>query len=307
MRIAVTGASGFLGRHVVPQLAGLGHDVVVLSRRAGSSCPGVRVVAGALQDASAVRALVDGADVLLHLAAAGVSGDRIWPDLVATNIDAQVLLIEAAAAARVSRVVVTGTCNEYRGQGVLPEAPCAGNLDARCDEDSPLQGADPYGTTKAAGGLLVRAMSRDNGLECIYLRLASMYGAGDNDRKFLPSLVRAMLSMQSFDMTGGEQVREWLHVSDAATAVRAFVETENVPASDVLNIGTGEGASIHDVALHVAACARAKPELLRFGAHLYRRNEVHRLVMNVDAAGALGWSPRITWERGLSALVSDLC
>lgn len=304
MLLAVTGATGFLGRHFVAGATRAGHRVRALAlpdERTGAD----EQVAGTLEDRAALRGLVEGADALVHLAAAGVqSRDRAWDPMISANVTAPVGLVEAASQAGVARVVAAGTCLEYAGHGRLPEAPWAG-AEARCDEEAPLEAADPYGATKAAGGLLLRARARELKLPCWYLRFASLYGPGDDVAKFLPGAMDAALDRRPFDMTGGEQVREWLHVDDATAALLSAVAKDPGASGAVVNVGTGEGIPLVELVRLVYRLAGADPAMARPGVRPYRPGDPHRLVMDAGRASALlGWRARTTLEAGLAGALA---
>ena len=304
LRIALTGTTGFFGRSVAAAALAAGHSVrgLVLPGEV-SPLPAVQVVEGQLGDPSVER-LVDGCDVLIHLAALGVQRrDRDWTRMTLVNAVHPLALLDAAAAAGVRQVVLAGSCLEYSGHGRLPGAPATGA--PRCDESSPTEPPEAYGATKAAGGILQRTRARELGLPAWYLRFASLYGPGDDGSKFLPAAVRAALTRTPFEMTGGEQVREWLHVDDAVAAVLAAVSARPPEPATTVNVGTGEGLTLRDVVQEVFRTAGADRALVRVGARPYH-GEVHRLVMDASLAGrVLGWRPRVALRAGLEALVRD--
>ena len=265
------------------------------------------MVAGDLADSTAVRSLVNGADVLVHLAAVGVQvheRDMHWMALV--NAVQPLALLDAAKRARLSQVVLAGTCLEYSGHGWLPDAPVQGA--PLCTEDSPTEPVDPYGATKAAGGVLQRARARQIGLPAWYLRFASMYGPGDDPEKLVPRLVQRATAGEPYEFTPGEQVREWLHVDDGARALLAAATAKPPDTVTTLNIGTGEGQRIVDVVRLVYSLAGAAEPLVRAGAKPYRGREVHRLVMDVSRAEQAlgGWRASIAPREGLAALVREV-
>lgn len=307
MRIALTGTSGFLGRAFASAAGASGHDVRGLVRSGGRPLPGgVVPVPGDLGDREAVRRLVRGADVVVHLAAMGVqSRDRDAQAMTLVNAVQPLALLDAAAAAGVKRAVLAGTCLEYTGHGRLPDASARGA--PLCDEASPTDPADPYGASKAAGGAAQRLRAGALGLSAWYLRLASLYGPGDDPAKLLPGAVAAAVARKPFDMTPGEQVREWLHVADAVDALLAAIATPPPAPVTTLNVGTGEGVALLALVRRAFALAGAGPALVRPGARAYRAGEVHRLVMDVSRArGALGgWRARVSLDEGLAALVRE--
>lgn len=307
MRLALTGTSGFLGRRFAGAAREAGHEVRGLAAApARVDGLGIEVVPGTLGDGAAVRSLVEGADVLVHLAALGVqSRDRDRERMRLVNEVLPLALLEAARAAGVGHAVLTGTCLEYTGHGRLPGAPAAGA--PCCTEESPTEPADPYGATKARGGAAQRARAASLGLRAWYLRFASMYGPGDDPGKLLPGAVAAALARKPFEMTPGEQVREWLHVDDAVRALLAAVAAPPPDPVTTLNVGTGVGTPIVELVRSVFALAGADPALVRAGARPYRVGEVHRLVLDVSRAERAlgGWRPGVTLAAGLAALVRE--
>ena len=151
------------------------------------------------------------------------------------------------------------------------------------DEGAPTEKTDAYGATTAGGGTILHALARELGVPLTYLRFAQLLGPGYDDAKFMPSAVRAALAREPFEMTGGEQVREWLHVRDAAATVVACLANPATASGRLLNVGTGEGLRLRDVVERVFELAGAAPALVRAGARPYRLNEPHRLVMDVPA------------------------
>ncbi len=295
--LAVTGASGFLGRHLVSEARSRGLAVRALvgtSAQAQEELErlGVAVVRGRLAEPACAAKLLEGADALIHLAALGVqSRDRDWARTAHVNIVEPLAWIERAAKS-VRRVVAVGTCLEYRGLGSLPEKGCPESQWAPLDEESSLEARDAYGATKAAGGLLLRALARERGLPMWYLRIASLYGPGDDAAKLIPGAIAAARARTAFETTAGEQIREWLHVQDAVSAVLAAAEREPPQGSAVLNVGTGVGVATAMVVRRIFEAAGAPSELVRTGARPYRQGEVHYLVMTcTKAREILGFAP----------------
>ncbi|MCI0340536.1 MAG: NAD(P)-dependent oxidoreductase [Planctomycetales bacterium] len=312
MILAVTGATGFLGRAFVERACAAGHEVRALVRTssripAGWRAPQVRAVPGDLADDGAALRLLEGAETWVHLAAAGVAGPaRDWDEALRTNVGPVVPWLRRAVSAKVRLAVAAGTGLEYAGRGRLPDAPWPDGRPAEpLLEDSPLETADPYAASKAAGGLLLRAGARESGFPLRYLRLAPLYGPGDTAGKLLPSAVLAARARRPFEMSPGEQVRDWLHVSDAAAALLAATERTPRAGVEVVNVGTGRGVSHRTLVGGVFARAGADPGLVRAGARPYRPGEPHHLVLDRRAAERLlGWVPRIGLEEGLDALVA---
>jgi dTDP-6-deoxy-L-talose 4-dehydrogenase (NAD+) len=309
MRLAVTGASSFLGRRILSHALGAGHAVRALvgpGRAPPPPHPALALVPGDLEDPHALDALTDGADALLHLAAFG--SRPVHPDdRRRVNALAPVMLVESAIRGGIGRMVVAGTCLEYAGHGRLPALPAPPDAPP-LGEDAPLESGDGLGAARASGGIVLRAVARQRGLPCWYLRLATLMGEGDGgDGGLLPAVLGAAAAGRAFETTGGEQVREWLHVDDAAEAVlRAAARAPPGGGIAVVNVGTGQGVALRDVVRRAFEVAGARATLVRVGGRPYRRGEVHRLVMDVERARALlGFTARRPLEDGLAGIAAE--
>lgn len=283
MRLAVTGATGFVGRHLVPAALEAGHEVAALVRPGRAVAPARRlsVVEGDLGEPAALGRLVADAEAVVHLAALGVQGrDRDPAAMEAANVAGTLRLAEAMAAAGVRRLVATGSVLEL-GPG------------------------DPYWMSKARSREALAGAAARLGLHGWYLRLASLYGPGDDPQKLLPAAIAAARAGQPFEMTPGGQVREWLHVDDAVAALLSACERPSPAPLAELDVGTGEGVALAELVRQVFRQAGQDEALVRLGARPYREGEVMRLV--VDPAGAraaLGWAPRVALADGLRRLVA---
>ena len=300
MRVAVTGAAGFVGAAVVRRLVAGNAEPVAVVRPGGDVRrlpPDVDVLAADLEDpdaaARAIAALRP--DVCIHLAAAGAVVAEPDPmRLLRTNTLAALALARALPAGGCRRLVTAGSSSEYGPvEGPVSEA------------RAPLPD-DLYGATKLAGALLARAAGLELGLETVHLRLFSVFGPGEDERRLVPSVARALLERRPVELTPGEQVRDFVFVADAA---EALVAAATAPAigGEILNVGTGRETTVRELCLAIARCTEADPSLLRFGARRYRTGE--RFSWRADperAARVLGWRARTSLEAGLALTVEAL-
>jgi len=287
VRVLVTGATGFVGRHVVAQLTRDGHRVRRLLRQPDSAAP-----AGDVEDvlhADGVLGLVDSdvadVDAVLHLAAAGVSPKvATAEELHDTNVRGTTHLLELVAAAGITRVALLGTCAEY-GRSA--------DAHAAIPPDAALEPLSPYPRSKAEGFARACALVAGHGLSAHYLRLFTAFGEGQTPRALWPSLRAAALAGEDFPMTSGGQVRDFLPVEEVARTVVAMLDTP-APAGRLLvrNLGSGVGTSVLDFATDWWQRFGASGRLLP-GAIADRSDEPQRYVAEVGT----------TWEAPASLTV----
>jgi UDP-glucose 4-epimerase len=144
------------------------------------------------------------------------------------------------------------------------------------NEDSPLLPVISYGASKLAGEAYCRAFRRELGLQTVILRLANVYGPRDFGRVIPLWLSRAKSGLD-LHVYGGKQVIDFVWVGQAVEAlVRAATLEGPFPA---INVGSGTGTRIADVARRIARLTEAQPKLVLEPA---RPMEVTRFVANVD-------------------------
>ncbi len=233
--IAVTGASGFVGRHVVAALRRAGADVVAHARSPERTreVPGTRWACFDLADVRDPFDLLGRPDIVIHLAWEGLPNYQS-----ARHVDAelprQLNFLRSLAAAGLKRLVVSGTCFEYGMQ-----SGCLG-------EDTVTAPSNPYGLAKDRLRQELEALKTQLPFDLHWLRLFYLYGAGQGAGS-LYSLFAAAVRRgdRSFDMSRGDQVRDFMRVEDAAAAIVAVARAPHPPA--LLNVCSGEPATVRSL------------------------------------------------------------
>ncbi|MFG3617787.1 NAD-dependent epimerase/dehydratase family protein [Nocardia sp. NPDC047654] len=294
MRVLVTGANGYIGRKVIDLLGRAGHEPIAMVR-GNTSSPRVTTRVADLLDEAGLRDALDGVDAVCHLAGLTRARESTADPLryFRVNTGGTVALLEAMAAAGVSRIVFASTGSIY---GAPQRQPMTERL-----PDAPPH---PYAASKLAAEWAIRAQAGAGRLSATVLRLMNVAGGADPDpTRLIPRTVAAAMKHSVLEINGdGSAVRDYLHIDDAAAAFAACLENTPTPGgAEQYIIGSGHGSSILDV---VAAVERRTGKRIRL-IHRPSAPEPAALISDpAKAASELGWSPRYS---DLGTIVRDTC
>src|SRR4051812_32536848 len=221
MLVAVTGAGGFIGSHVVDALLEAGHEVRALVRYTSQGGWGwleprrddsarLDVLAGDVCDSGVVDTLMREVDAVLHLAALiGIPYSYRAPSSYASvNIGGTLNVLESARRSRPGRVVVTSTSEVY---GTARYSPI--------DEEHPLQAQSPYSASKIAADALGEAWQRTYDLPVVILRPFNTYGPRQSARAVIPTILGQLLGgCKELNLGRTDPVRDFTFVTDTAAA-----------------------------------------------------------------------------------------
>lgn len=236
MRVAVTGASGFIGRHVVRALRARGTHVIAISRHPDPPLDGA-VTPLALDIADVDDGMLDRIgrpDALLHLAWGGLPNYRSMHH-VESELPMHAAFIESCVRSGLTRVVIAGTCLEYGLQ--------SGEL----SEDVPAAPATAYALAKNELHEHVLALRERYEFGLSWLRPFYLYGIGQAPTSLYSQLRGAVASgARSFDMSAGSQIRDFLAIEVAAAHIAVLV-VDHADAG-VVNVCSGKPTTVLDIA-----------------------------------------------------------
>jgi nucleoside-diphosphate-sugar epimerase len=181
------------------------------------------------------------------------------------------------------RLVVAGTCFEYATQT------------APLSEDSPTNPASLYAASKRALSIALTEYCRGTGMELAWLRFFYLYGPQEHPSRLVPSIIHALRQGRRAELTLGEQLRDFLHVADAASAV---VASAGSTLTGPVNIGSGTAVTVRQVAA-VLGRLLGRPDLIAIGARPYPKNESMHIVADNHRLCQTGWHPQYDLRSGL--------
>ncbi|WHT15785.1 NAD(P)-dependent oxidoreductase [Crossiella sp. CA-258035] len=244
-RILVTGGQGYLGTALTEELVNHGHQVVVVDNGLTSSVrlplPGVRYLEGDVREPGTWASALAEVDAVVHLAA--VVGDpacAVDPDLSwEVNYLGTARVADACRAHRVRDLVLASTCSNY---GV--------SAAAAADVDSPVYPQSVYAESKVHAEHYLLAAAADGGLRPVILRFATLFGLAPRMRFDLAVNVMTARAVHEgvVPVHGGTQWRPFLHVRDAAAAVRLALSGPAAASGGARIYNCGSGRLNHRIA-----------------------------------------------------------
>lgn len=314
MRYLVTGGAGFIGSNLVRWLLERRPNAEVVTLDALTYAgnmenladvvgdPRHTFVRGDICDGSLVRDVIDGMDVVMHLAAESHVDRSILSDapFVRTNVVGTHTLLAAALRTGVGRFVQVSTDEVY---GELPwRDPSDGDVSAsKFTEESPVAPRSPYSATKAAADHLAMSYHTTHGLDVIVTRCSNNYGPYQYHEKLIPLMITNALRGERLPVYGdGLQVRDWIYVEDHCRGLVAAAEGGK--AGRVYNFG-GDSERTNLSVVREVLRLLGKPESLI--EHVTDRlGHDRRYAIDFARARAeLGWEPAGHFEARLAETV----
>lgn len=289
MKVLLTGASGFLGQHVLRCLQDEGVETVCLGRRRPAQFAGQFIEADLLAQPDAAALLRAAQPThLLHLAWYAEHGKYWTSPLNLRWAEASVRLAEAFCAAGGRRLVAAGTCAEYDwSHGWCRE------------ESTPLAPATLYGTAKDACRRLMQAVCAQHSVAFAWARVFLPFGAGESAQRLVPSLASALQGRRDPFAVNAAAYRDFLHAGDVARAFVALLRSP-APVEGAFNLSSGQPVAIGEIVRTLASLLGADPQPIlqlaaaRPGEPALLAGDNSRLVQ------ATGWRPALGLREGLA-------
>jgi len=304
MKLLVTGSEGFIGSHLVEELAVSGHQVTAFVQYNSFNSVGwldsipsslrgaVEIVLGDVRDAGSVRAAVKGHDRVAHLAALiAIPYSYNAPhSYYETNALGTLNVLDACRDFGVERLVHTSTSEVYGSAQYVP-----------IDEKHPLVGQSPYSASKIAADQLAHSYWASFGLPVTTLRPFNAYGPRQSQRAFIPSvMVQVLGGVSQLKLGSLTPTRDLTYVKDTAQGFVKALESE-AGLGEVFNMGSGFEISMGDVVDMIRTMSSQSFDVVE-DAERVRPNtsEVERLWSDsTRMKNTFDWSPAHAHKEGL--------
>jgi NAD dependent epimerase/dehydratase len=302
-KILVTGADGFIGSHLTEMLVRRGYSVRAfvmynslnswgwLDHVPRDIVDSIEVIPGDIRDPHGAEQAVNGADIVLHLAALiAIPYSYDHPgSYVQTNVTGTLNILQAARKFGVSRVVTTSTSETYGSAQFVP-----------INEEHPLNAQSPYAATKIGADQMSLSFQRSFDMPVTVLRPFNTYGPRQSARAVIPTIISQIASGQRQIKLGAlKPTRDFTYVEDTA---KGFIQIMTCDAAigQVINIGSGFEISISNTVKAIAKAMGVTVEVILDPSRMRpATSEVDRLFADTEKAKQyFDWSPIYSGHEG---------
>jgi nucleoside-diphosphate-sugar epimerase len=293
--LLVVGGTGFIGSHVIKEGVRRGWQVDSLGL---NEPPAARRVAGVgyiVADITLPETLSEIAKIKYHFVVnlSGYIDHSLFSSggrrQINTHFEGLLNLLERLDQTHLKRFVQIGSSDEY-GAAKAPQC-----------EDSREQPISPYSLAKVAGTHFLQMLHRTEGFPAVILRLFLTYGPNQDNKRFIPQIIKGCLDDQAFPTSNGEQLRDFCYIDDTVRAIYSVFECDDANGQ-VFNVGSGLPVSIKEVISSVCEITgKGRPQ---FGSLRYRPGENMALYADINKIKSVtGWMPSFSLEAGLALTV----
>ncbi len=265
MKVLITGAGGFVGSFLARLLVKEGYEVHAIVRKSSDLwriediLPSIKLFYADLLDYELINPYISQLkpDWCIHLAWYAVPGKYLQSPENLNSLQASLNLISQLIEVNCKRFIGVGTCFEYDfSLGYLAES-------------RPTKPLTLYAATKIALATTLSQLSAVSDMETVWVRLFYQYGPQENPNRLIPAIISSLLKDEEVNTTEGEQIRDFLHIEDVASALLEIAKSQ---LTGIVNIGSGKPITVREIAFTLGEIL-GKTNLIKFGALPYRPND----------------------------------
>ncbi|NQU34605.1 MAG: NAD(P)-dependent oxidoreductase [Bacteroidetes bacterium] len=298
--ILITGASGFIGRHLVRRLLKNNYRIIcfdlVFENDFVNEFEGkLEMQTGNLMDVVFIKDLINvcSPNYVFHFAGSK-SRTNLLSEFTSSNqinyLGTLNLFESLIACVDLKLVTILGTIEEY------------GHTRSPFKEDSNELPNSAYGLSKLSATKLAMIFYQQFNLPVVVMRPSIAYGPSQGEEMFIPALIKSLIRQQPFKMTEGNQLRDFLYIDDLTDALIQGISCTGLEGQ-IVNIASGTSYTIRDVAMQIAEITKSK-EYLKLGELPYRKFEIMDYTVDVSKASTLlQWQAKTKLSYGLKKTI----
>lgn len=273
MKLFITGGTGFIGSNFIEYANSKGIDIIALKRK--ESYPVIELsntvkwVEGELDSFSEEK--LSDCTHFIHFASYGVFDQSNWEKCFKTNVLDSLIALKRGVKAGINKFIIIGSCFEYGISAMDYE---------KIPTTAPLKPINAYSASKAAASIAISALLEEAQKKYTVLRLFHVYGKGEREGRFWPSLCKAAMNGEDFDMTSGEQIRSFSNVTHIVENIYECLYSDD-SKHHFRNLGSDNPTSLKEFAEYWWKKLNAKGKL-KLGALPYPDDEIMRYIPNLD-------------------------
>jgi nucleoside-diphosphate-sugar epimerase len=295
-RLLVIGGTGFIGSHLVSAALSSGFEVTVLSKNrptVNKKIKGVDYLESDINNLSQLKnQLISRVfDYVVNLSGyidhtSFLDGGKIAID---THFNGVQNIVQSLNRTALRKFIQIGSSDEY---GTLPSP------QIETMRESPIS---PYSLGKVASTHLLQMLYKTEKFPSVILRLFLVYGPGQDDKRFIPQVIKGCLSKVKFPASTGRQIRDFCYIDDITRGILISLENDKING-EVINLASGKSIYIKDVITKVREIVGyGFPE---FGAIPLRLGESSSLFADIEKANKfIKWTPEISIDYGLKRTI----
>ena len=306
-KILITGATGFIGSHLVELYAKKGFRVTAFDRYNPIYTHGclerskfnnkISFIFGDIRDYDSVYKAVKGHDIVIHLAALiGIPYSYESPlAYIKTNLEGTYNILEASKNLKISKILITSTSEVYGSAKYVP-----------MDEHHPLSPQSPYSASKIAADNLALSYYYSFNLPVTIIRPFNTFGPRQSSRAIIPTIINQILASNkpSIKLGNLNPTRDFNYVEDVCEAFYKASKTKKI-SGEIINIGTGLEFSIKEIALMISKLMNKKIKIKVDKIRTRpKSSEVFRLCSsNKKALKKLKWKPKYSNKKNIKIVI----